>query len=114
MREVEPSQQHYEEIRKHIVEKPFTCNFNENVSCKDPPDLQPPTARTRLLWGMDKPNLLTSPPGFTRKLSLRHCLSRLEVYYETPTWKILQRPPDDARYLSAPPPVPRYSISGGY
>ncbi|KAL8530747.1 hypothetical protein ACS0TY_007694 [Phlomoides rotata] len=97
------SQKRYEQIRRHIVEKPFTCNFKENVSCKDPPDLHPPTARTRLLWGMDKPNLPTSLPGFTRKLSLRHSLSRLEVYYETPNGKILRRPPDVARYLSRHP-----------
>ncbi|KAL8530748.1 hypothetical protein ACS0TY_007695 [Phlomoides rotata] len=52
---------------------------------------------------MDKPNLPTSLPGFTRKLSLRHSLFRLEVYQETPNGKILRRPPDVARYLSRHP-----------
>jgi len=67
-----PTKEKYEEIREHILEKPFSCEiakeWRPEISCDDPGDIEQDGSR---LWAIDKPNIAQPPPGWERELRIR-------------------------------------------
>ncbi|CAI9780301.1 unnamed protein product [Fraxinus pennsylvanica] len=88
-----PSQEKYEEIREHIIERPFLCEtareWQPEISCNDQPDIAQDGSR---LWAIDKPNIARSPPGWQRILRIRgeRCTKFADVYYLAPSGKRLR------------------------
>ncbi|CAN1340340.1 Methyl-CpG-binding domain-containing protein 2 [Linum perenne] len=78
-----PTQEKYEEIREHILERPFYCEaareWRPNVSCDDPEDISQDGSR---LWAIDKPNIAQPPRGWQRLLHIRGegCSKFADVY----------------------------------
>lgn len=67
-----PTKEKYEEIREHILERPFVCEtgreWRPELSCDDPADISQDGSR---LWAIDKPNIAQPPPGWQRLLRIR-------------------------------------------
>ncbi|XP_038890277.1 methyl-CpG-binding domain-containing protein 2 isoform X2 [Benincasa hispida] len=67
-----PTKEKYEEIREHLLEKPFYCEtareWRPDISCDDPADITQDGSR---LWAIDKPNIAQPPPGWQRLLHIR-------------------------------------------
>lgn len=101
-----PDQERYEVIREHITDKPFLCEttrqWNRDVSCDDPTDIEQDGTR---IWAIDKPNIAKPPPGWKRLLRLRSEGSSkfADVYYASPTGTKLRSLPDVSRYLESHP-----------
>ncbi|KAI7739111.1 hypothetical protein M8C21_032591 [Ambrosia artemisiifolia] len=101
-----PDQEKYEVIREHITEQPFTCEttrqWNRDVSCDDPTDLEQDGTR---IWAIDKPSIAQPPPGWKRLLRLRREGSSkfADVYYASPTGAKLRSLPDVVKYLKDHP-----------
>ncbi|KAK1414117.1 hypothetical protein QVD17_29858 [Tagetes erecta] len=89
-----PTQKKYEEIREHIIEKPFVCEtaleWRPDVSCDDPPDVEQDGSR---LWAIDKPNIVQPPPGWLRNLRIRGegGTKFADIYYLPPAGKKVLR-----------------------
>ncbi|CAL1357601.1 unnamed protein product [Linum trigynum] len=101
-----PTKQKYEEIREHILERPFYCEsvqeWRPNVSCDDPEDISQDTGR---LWAIDKPNIAQPPPGWQRLLHIRGEGSTkfADVYYMAPSGKKLRSIVEVHKYLADHP-----------
>ncbi|XP_076917908.1 methyl-CpG-binding domain-containing protein 2-like [Bidens hawaiensis] len=101
-----PTQQKYEEIREHVIEKPFVCatahEWRPDVSCDDPSDVEPDGSR---LWAIDKPNIVQPPPGWHRDLRIRGEGGTKfgDIYYTAPSGKVLRSICDIEKYLTAHP-----------
>lgn len=67
-----PTKEQYEQIREHILERPFYCDtakeWRPSVSCDDPADINQDGSR---LWAIDRPNIAQPPPGWQRLLRIR-------------------------------------------
>ncbi|CAN1340334.1 Methyl-CpG-binding domain-containing protein 2 [Linum perenne] len=101
-----PTQEKYEEIREHILERPFYCEaareWRPNVSCDDPEDISQDGSR---LWAIDKPNIAQPPRGWQRLLHIRGegCSKFADVYYAAPSGKRLRSIVEVQKYLSDHP-----------
>ncbi|XP_010541970.1 PREDICTED: methyl-CpG-binding domain-containing protein 2 [Tarenaya hassleriana] len=101
-----PSKQKYEEMREHILEKPFFCEtareWRPDISCDVPTDISQDGTR---LWAIDKPNIPQSPPGWQRLLHIRGEGSTkfADVYYVAPTGKKLRSMVEVQKYLAEHP-----------
>nr|XP_043627679.1 methyl-CpG-binding domain-containing protein 2-like [Erigeron canadensis]XP_043627680.1 methyl-CpG-binding domain-containing protein 2-like [Erigeron canadensis] len=101
-----PDQEKYEVIREHITNQPFLCEttreWNRDVSCDDPTDIEQDGSR---IWAIDKPDIAKPPPGWKRLLRLRNEGSSkfADVYYTSPTGAKLRSLPDIDRYLQKYP-----------
>ena len=67
-----PTKEIYEEIREHILQRPFTCEraraWRPAITCDDPADISQDGSR---LWAIDKPNIAQPPTGWERQLRIR-------------------------------------------
>ncbi|CDP20637.1 unnamed protein product [Coffea canephora] len=95
-----PSQEEYEEIRSKFKQDPFLCSKKPNVSCDDPADIEYDSTRT---WVMDKPNIPKTPTGFKKRMVMRKDFTKMDVYYTTPTGRILRSSTQAASFLDANP-----------
>ncbi|CAL1414034.1 unnamed protein product [Linum trigynum] len=101
-----PRKEKYEEIREHILERPFYCEaareWRPNVSCDDPEDISQDSGR---LWAIDKPNIAQPPPGWQRLLHIRGEGSTkfADVYYMAPSGKKLRSFVEVQKYLADHP-----------
>ncbi|KAI3814772.1 hypothetical protein L1987_14416 [Smallanthus sonchifolius] len=98
-----PTKEKYEEIREHIIEKPFVCasahEWRPGVSCDDPPDIEQDGSR---IWAIDKPNIAQPPPGWQRDLRIRGegGTKFADIYYTPPTGgKVLRSIHEVGKYL---------------
>lgn len=97
-----PSKEKYEEIREHILEKPFSCEiakgWRPEISCDDPGDIEQDGSR---LWAIDKPSIAQPPPGWERELRIRGEGSSkfADVYYIAPSGKRLRSMVEVQKYL---------------
>ncbi|KAI3711829.1 hypothetical protein L1987_70377 [Smallanthus sonchifolius] len=98
-----PTKEKYEEIREHIIEKPFVCasahEWRPGISCDDPPDIEQDGSR---LWAIDKPNIAQPPPGWQRDLRIRGegGTKFADIYYTPPTGgKVLRSIHEVGKYL---------------
>ncbi|XP_022842835.1 methyl-CpG-binding domain-containing protein 2-like [Olea europaea var. sylvestris] len=109
-----PSQDKYEEIREHIIERPFLCEtareWQPEISCNDQPDIAQDGSR---LWAIDKPNIARPPPGWQRILRIRGERSTkfADVYYLAPSGKRLRSVVEVQRYLNEHPEYKEVSLS---
>ncbi|CAM6089585.1 unnamed protein product [Calypogeia fissa] len=103
---VVPSREKYEEIREHILETPWVCEsareWRPDANCDLPTDLN---QDSESLWAIDKPNLPSSPHGWSRKVVVRRdCSTRFaDVYYIAPEGKTLRSSVEVAKYLEDNP-----------
>ncbi|CAN0839091.1 Methyl-CpG-binding domain-containing protein 2 [Linum grandiflorum] len=101
-----PTQEKYEEIREHILERPFYCEtaqeWRPTVSCDDPEDISQDGSR---LWAIDKPNIAQPPRGWQRLLHIRGegCSKFADVYYAAPSGKRLRSIVEIQKYLADHP-----------
>ncbi|XP_071723882.1 methyl-CpG-binding domain-containing protein 2-like [Rutidosis leptorrhynchoides] len=85
-----PTVEKYEEIREHILERPFYCKtaqqWRPDLECEDPTDISQDGSR---IWAIDKPSIAQTPAGWNRSLRIRSQGSSrfADVYYEAPTGK---------------------------
>ncbi|KAJ6812258.1 methyl-CpG-binding domain-containing protein 2-like [Iris pallida] len=97
-----PTKEKYEEIREHILERPFTCDqargWRPDISCDDPADISQDGSR---LWAIDKPNIAQPPPGWERQLRIRGegGSKFADVYYAAPSGKKLRSMVEIQKYL---------------
>jgi len=97
-----PTKEKYEEIREHLLEKPFVCEtareWRPEISCEDPPDICQDGSR---LWAIDKPNIAQPPPGWQRLLRIRGegGTRFADVYYVAPSGKRLRSMVEIQKYL---------------
>ncbi|CAA3009260.1 methyl- -binding domain-containing 2-like [Olea europaea subsp. europaea] len=109
-----PKKEIYEEIREHIIERPFLCEtareWQPEISCNDQPDIAQDGSR---LWAIDKPNIARPPPGWQRILSIRGEKSTkfADVYYLAPSGKRLRSIVEVQRYLNDRPEYKEVSLS---
>lgn len=97
-----PTKEIYEEIREHILQRPFTCDrareWRPDITCDDPADISQDGSR---LWAIDKPNIAQPPPGWERQLRIRGEGSTkfADVYYVAPSGKKLRSMVEVQKYL---------------
>lgn len=109
-----PTKEKYEEIREHILERPFYCEtaheWRAEVSCDDPPDLTQDGSR---LWAIDKPNIAQPPPGWERLLRIRGegGTRFADVYYVAPSGKRLRSMVEVEKYLQEFPDYVAQGVS---
>ncbi|KAL9153813.1 hypothetical protein ABFS82_10G073100 [Erythranthe guttata] len=107
-----PTKEKYEEIREHIMERPFSCEtareWRPDISCDDPPDLTQDGTR---VWAIDKPSIAQAPPGWQRLLRIRGegGSKFADVYYVAPSGKRLRSMLEIQRYLNE---HPEYMVEG--
>ncbi|KAL7096268.1 hypothetical protein ACP275_10G070500 [Erythranthe tilingii] len=107
-----PTKEKYEEIREHIMERPFSCEtareWRPYISCDDPPDLTQDGTR---VWAIDKPSIAQAPPGWQRLLRIRGegGSKFADVYYVAPSGKRLRSMLEIQRYLNE---HPEYMVEG--
>ncbi|KAL7137027.1 hypothetical protein ABFS83_10G067000 [Erythranthe nasuta] len=107
-----PTKEKYEEIREHIMERPFSCEtareWRPDISCEDPPDLTQDGTR---VWAIDKPSIAQAPPGWQRLLRIRGegGSKFADVYYVAPSGKRLRSMLEIQRYLNE---HPEYMVEG--
>ncbi|ONK82034.1 uncharacterized protein A4U43_C01F35450 [Asparagus officinalis] len=88
-----PTKEKYEEIREHIMERPFTCQqaraWRPDITCDDPADISQDGSR---LWAIDKPSIAQPPRGWERQLRIRGegGTRFADVYYVAPSGKKLR------------------------
>ncbi|GMH11798.1 hypothetical protein Nepgr_013639 [Nepenthes gracilis] len=101
-----PTKEKYEEIREHILERPFICEhareWRPDILCDDPADINQDGSR---LWAIDKPNIAQPPPGWERELRIRGEGSSkfADVYYIAPSGKRLRSMVEIQKYLMEHP-----------
>ncbi|KAL2553882.1 Methyl-CpG-binding domain-containing protein 2 [Forsythia ovata] len=109
-----PSIEKYEEIREHIIERPFLCEtareWQPEISCNDRPDIAQDGSR---LWAIDKPNIARPPSGWQRILRIRGERSSkfADVYYLAPSGKRLRSIVEVQRYLNEHPEYKEEGVS---
>ncbi|XP_038890273.1 methyl-CpG-binding domain-containing protein 2 isoform X1 [Benincasa hispida] len=109
-----PTKEKYEEIREHLLEKPFYCEtareWRPDISCDDPADITQDGSR---LWAIDKPNIAQPPPGWQRLLHIRGEGSTkfADVYYIAPSGKKLRSMVDIQKYLIEHPEYQTEGVS---
>ncbi|ONK68120.1 uncharacterized protein A4U43_C05F7650 [Asparagus officinalis] len=97
-----PTKEKYEEIREHILQRPFTCDearaWRPDITCDDPADISQDGSR---LWAIDKPNIAQPPHGWERQLRIRGEGSTkfADVYYVAPSGKKLRSMVEIQKYL---------------
>ncbi|KAK9931555.1 hypothetical protein M0R45_018828 [Rubus argutus] len=107
-----PTKEQYEQIREHILERPFYCEtakeWRPSVSCDDPADISQDGSR---LWAIDRPNIAQPPPGWQRLLRIRGEGSTkfADVYYQAPSGKRLRSMVEIQKYLIE---HPEYMVDG--
>ncbi|KAK4283951.1 hypothetical protein QN277_000848 [Acacia crassicarpa] len=108
------TQEKYEEIREHILERPFSCEtareWRPNVSCDDPEDISQDGSR---LWAIDKPSIARPPPGWQRQLRIRGEGSTkfADIYYVAPSGKRLRSVVEIQKYLLQHPEYARDGLT---
>ncbi|PRQ37018.1 putative transcription factor & chromatin remodeling CW-Zn family [Rosa chinensis] len=107
-----PTKEQYEQIREHILERPFYCEtakeWRPSISCDDPADITQDGSR---LWAIDRPNIAQPPPGWQRLLRIRGEGSTkfADVYYQAPSGKRLRSMVEVQKYLIE---HPEYMVDG--
>ncbi|KQJ98806.1 methyl-CpG-binding domain-containing protein 2 isoform X2 [Brachypodium distachyon] len=101
-----PTKRKYEEIREKLRSGPFSCEhaseWRPGVTCDDPTDASQDDGK---FWAIDKPGIARTPLGWDRTISIRSEGSTrfADVYYTTPTGKVLRSKVDVGRYLKENP-----------
>ena len=78
-----PTQEKYEELRESISRELFYCErareWKRVISCDEPEDM---SQDGNMLWAMDKPNIVQTPPGWYREVRIRGegCSKFADVY----------------------------------
>ncbi|XP_015168705.1 methyl-CpG-binding domain-containing protein 2-like [Solanum tuberosum] len=102
-----PTKEKYEEIREHILERPFYCEttreWHSNKQCDDPPDLT--EDESGLKWAIDTPNIPQPPPGWERVIKFRTKRNTriADVYYNSPSYQQLRSKIEVEKYLEQHP-----------
>ncbi|KAH0765630.1 hypothetical protein KY285_001501 [Solanum tuberosum] len=97
----------YEEIREHLLERPFYCKttweWHSNKKCDDPPDLT--QDESGLKWAIVAPNIARPPPGWECLIKFRPKggTRRADVYYDSPSGKRLRSKNEVEKYLKQHP-----------
>ncbi|KAK9699592.1 hypothetical protein RND81_08G184000 [Saponaria officinalis] len=109
-----PSKEKYEEIREHIMDRPFSCDlakeWRAEISCDEPADIEQDGSR---LWAIDKPSIAQPPLGWERELRIRGEGSSkfADVYYISPTGKRLRSMVEVHKYLMEHPDYIRQGVT---
>ncbi|KAH0733044.1 hypothetical protein KY289_004232 [Solanum tuberosum] len=97
----------YEEIREHLLERPFYCKttweWHSNKKCDDPPDLT--QDESGLKWAIVAPNIARPPPGWECLIKFRPKggTRRADVYYNSPSNQQLCSKIEVEKYLEQHP-----------
>ncbi|KAL9227155.1 hypothetical protein vseg_002882 [Gypsophila vaccaria] len=109
-----PSKEKYEEIREHIMDRPFSCDlareWRAEISCDEPADIEQDGSR---LWAIDKPSIAQPPLGWERELRIRGEGSSkfADVYYIAPTGKRMRSMVEVHKYLMEHPEYIRQGVT---
>ncbi|XP_049407771.1 methyl-CpG-binding domain-containing protein 2-like [Solanum stenotomum] len=106
-----PTKERYEEIREHILERPFYCEttseWHSIKKCDDPPDVT--EDESGLKWVIDAPNIPQPPPGWERLIKFR--TKRVSRYFKpssTSEKTILRSSIEIEKYVLIIKFLPRY------